>query len=85
MRTTITLEEEILAKLKKRAAESGTTVSRLIEQAVRLLMQAPRGTKRKNAFEVVTFGAGGNFSKLNIDKASSLLEVEDLDRFARRR
>ncbi|MFQ5473768.1 MAG: ribbon-helix-helix protein, CopG family, partial [Dehalococcoidia bacterium] len=30
MRTTITLEDNLLEKLKTRAAESGTTVSRLI-------------------------------------------------------
>lgn len=85
MRTTITLDDRLLARLKKRASESGTSVSRLIEQAIRLLMQAPRVTKRKEGFQVVTFGAGGKFSTLNIDRTSSLLEADDLDRFAPRR
>ena len=85
MRTTITLDDQLLAKLKKRSSESGTSLSRLIEQAIRLLMQAPRTTRRKDAFELVVFGAGGRFSRHNIDKASSLLEADDLDRFARRR
>ena len=85
MRTTITLDDRLLSKLKARASESGTSVSRLIEQAIRLLMQGPRVTKRKGSFELVTFGAGGKFSKLNIDKTSLLLEADDVDRFARRR
>lgn len=85
MRTTISLDDQILAKLKKRAAESGTSVSRLIEQAVRLLMKAPPPTTRQDRFELVTFGAGGRFSRHNIDKTSSLLEADDLARFARRR
>ena len=84
MRTTITLHDQLLAKLKERAAESGTSVSQLIEQAVRLLMQEPRPRKRKESFELVTFGSGGRFSKKNIDKTSSLIEADDVDRFAPR-
>lgn len=85
MRTTITLDDHLLAKLKKRASETGTSVSRLIEQAIRLLMQAPRPTRSKNGFVLVTFGAGGRFSARNIDKTSSLLEAEDVQRFAGRK
>jgi predicted transcriptional regulator len=85
MRTTVTLDDHLFVKLKKRASESGTSVSRLIEQAIQLLMHAPPAARRKEAFEVVTFGAGGRFSTRNIDKTSSLLETDDLDRFARRR
>ena len=85
MRTTITLDDQLLARLKKRAADSGTPVSRLIEQAVRLFMRTPPPAGRKDGFELVTFGAGGQFSRQDIDKTSSLLEADDLDRFARRR
>ena len=85
MRTTITLDDNLLAKLKKRALESGTSVSRLIEQGVQLLMQAPRRTTRTDLFELVTFGAGGRFSKRNIDKTSALFESDDVERFAPRR
>jgi sporulation-control protein spo0M len=84
MRTTITLDDNLLARLKKRASESGTSVSRLIEQAVQLLMQAPRRPRRKSGFKLVTFGAGGRFSRRNIDKTSALLESDDVERFARR-
>ncbi|MGH9897049.1 MAG: ribbon-helix-helix protein, CopG family [bacterium] len=41
MRTTITLDDRLLAQLKKRASESGTSVSRLVEQAIRLLIRTP--------------------------------------------
>ena len=84
MRTTITLDDQLLARMKKRAAQSGTSVSRLIEQAVHLLMRTPPTARRKDGFELVTFGAGGHFSRHNIDKTSSLLEAEDVARFARR-
>jgi predicted transcriptional regulator len=82
MRTTITLDERLMAQLKRRAAEQGTSVSRLIEQAVRLFVRTPRTPPESSVFELITFGAGGRFSRLNIDKTSTLIEADDLDRFA---
>jgi hypothetical protein len=82
MRTTITLDERLMAQLKRRAAEQGTSVSRLIEQAVRLFVRTPRTPAKSSAFELITFGAGGRFSRLNIDKTSALIEADDLERFA---
>jgi hypothetical protein len=85
MRTTITLDDRLLAQLKKRAAESGTSVSRLIEQAVRLLMRTGPAPRRQKRFHLVTFGGGGRFSQQNIDKTSALLEADDVERFQRRK
>jgi len=85
MRTTISLDDRLLEKLKARAAQSGTTVSRLIEQAVRLMMRTPPRGNKGDRFDLVTFGAGGRFSTRNIDKTSSLVEAEDLERFAEQR
>lgn len=82
MRTTITLDERLNAQLKRRAAEQGTSVSKLIEQAVRLFVRSPRTPTASPAFELVTFGKGGRFSQHNIDKTSALLETDDLERFA---
>ena len=85
MRTTITLDDRLLAQLKRRASESGTSVSKLVEQAVRLFVRTPRPSASPESFDLVTFGAGGRFSRENIDKTAALLEAEDLERFASRR
>ena len=82
MRTTITLDERLIAQLKRRAAEQGTSVSRLVEQAVRLFVRAPRTPTTPQVFELVTFGKGGRFSQHNIDKTSALLEADDIQRFS---
>ncbi len=84
MRTTITLDDRLLAQLKRRAAASGTSVSKLVEQAVRLFVRTPRSPAAHKSFELVTFGAGGRFSRLNVDKTSALLEADDLERFRSR-
>lgn len=85
MRTTISLDDRLLAQLKRRASASGTSVSKLIEQAVRLFVRTPRAAPAVESFDLVTYGAGGRFSRQNIDKAAALLEAEDLERFAPRR
>ncbi len=82
MRTTITLDERLISQLKRRAAEQGTSVSRLVEQAVRLFVRSPRTSTAPQAFELVTFGKGGRFARQNIDKTSVLLEADDLERFS---
>ena len=84
MRTTITLEDHLLERLKKRAAESGTSVSGLIERAVRLLLQAS-APQRPGRFDLVTFGEGGRFTTLNVDKTAALLEADDVERFGSQR
>ena len=82
MRTTITLDERLIAQLKRRAAEQGTSVSRLVEQAVQLFVRAPRTPTIPQVFELVTFGKGGRFSQHNIDKTSALLEADDIQHFS---
>jgi hypothetical protein len=81
MRTTITLDERLVSQLKRRAAEQGTSVSKLVEQAVRLFVRTPRMPAESPTFELVTFGAGGRFSRHNIDKSSALIEADDIERF----
>lgn len=85
MRTTITVDDRLMERLKKRAADSGTSVSRIINQAVRLLLQSRPAASSQEPFTLVTFGAGGRFTERNVDKTSALLESDDVDRFGPRR
>ena len=80
MRTAITLDERLLGQPKRQAAESGTPVSRLTERAVRLSIRTPVSTAGEEPFELITLGAGGRFSRHDIDKASALPEAEDMER-----
>jgi hypothetical protein len=82
MRTTITLDDRLMAQLKRRAAEQGTSVSKLVEQAVRLFVRTPRAPAASPTFELVTFGKGGHFTRHSLDKTSALIEADDIARFA---
>jgi hypothetical protein len=50
MRTTVALNDRLLHCAKKRAAEEGTTLSRLIEEALRSHLTARRARVRPFAF-----------------------------------
>lgn len=81
MRTTITIDDEVLEQLKARAAKEGTTVSRLIEDSLRL---AARPRPVSPPFELITFGKGGRFTTLDVDRVSALIEQDDVARHGRR-
>jgi predicted transcriptional regulator len=84
MRTTITMDSRLMDRLKKRAAESDTSVSRLIERAVQILLRE-RPSNPAAHFELVTFGEGGQFTTRNVDKTARLLEEDDIDLFGKAR
>ncbi len=84
MRTTITIDEELLDELKERAAREVTTVSRLIEESIRLAGRPHAVGKAGQRFELITFGKRGLFSSLDVDRGSVLIEQDDVARYARR-
>jgi metal-responsive CopG/Arc/MetJ family transcriptional regulator len=51
MRITINLDDRLIAQLKRRAAEQGTSVSKLVEQAVRRFVRSARTSTAPQAFE----------------------------------
>ncbi|HEX3068646.1 MAG TPA: ribbon-helix-helix protein, CopG family [Thermoanaerobaculia bacterium] len=84
MRTTITIDDEILKQLKARAASEGTTVSRVIENLVRGAAQ-PTAIAAESRFQLVTFGKGGRFTSLDADRIAASQEHKDLVRYVRRK
>ena len=80
--TTITIDDLVFAELQRRAAETGETISRLVEEAVTRTTSPPDATSRpRRPFRLVTFGRGGGFSRYDVNKTSALLEIEDVERF----
>lgn len=55
MRTTVRLDDDLLQRAKVHAAQTGRTLTALIEDALRQVMNTPAGTSRTPEYRVSTF------------------------------
>ena len=75
MRTTVDLDEELLAAARERAAEHRTTLSRLVGDAVKAYLEAAPGPDAE-PFELITEGPpGGRYPSPK--QIGELLAAED--------
>lgn len=78
MRTTLVLDDELLKQAKKRAAERGLTVSEVVNEALRdLLNQRPPAAP---PFVMVTYGGARSRSHHEPSDFATALEDEDRTR-----
>ncbi len=76
MRTTLDIQDQLLIRAKKRAAESRCTLTAVVEDALRLVLQ-PKKKNKDKPFKVITYGGGGVARGFNWDKPlASLYEIE---------
>jgi hypothetical protein len=76
MRTTIRLDDDLLAKAKRAAVERGTTLTAVIEDALRRAL-APSPSARREPFSLPTFRGDGLRPGVDLDDTASLLDVMD--------
>jgi hypothetical protein len=72
MRTTLRLDDALLAEAKRRAIERGTTLTAVIEEALRQALAPPR---RRSARPVVpTYRGSGLQPGVDLDDSADLLD-----------
>jgi hypothetical protein len=76
MRTTVNIDEHLLSEAKKQALESGSTLNRVIEDALRKTLLTKKYIK-KNKVSLVTAGRSGLRHGVNLDDNQSLLDIMD--------
>jgi len=76
MRTTIRLDDDLLRDAKRAAVERGTTLTAVIEDALRRAL-APAGTGRREPFTMLTFHGDGLRPGVDLDDTASLLDLMD--------
>jgi metal-responsive CopG/Arc/MetJ family transcriptional regulator len=57
MKTTLNIDDTVMAELKREAARQGRTMSELVESALRLLLRSQR--KQEKLVPLPTFRSGG--------------------------
>jgi len=73
MRTTIHLPDDLLAQAKRAALESGTTLTAVIEEALRERL-ARRAVQAPPAVRLTTFGGSGPKPGVDLDDSAALLD-----------
>ena len=77
MRTTIDLPDDLFARAKRLAAESGRTLAAVIQDALRESLARRRRPSRPAPLELTTFGDGGLQSGADLDDSAALLDRMD--------
>lgn len=75
MRTTVRLEKELMVSVKRYAAETGRTLTSLIEEALRAFIH--RGRKRparSQSIRLTTFKGRGIREGVDLDNTAALLD-----------
>jgi hypothetical protein len=75
MRTTINLPDELLAQIKKLAVTSRSTITALIEDALREALARRRRTRRHERVILKTYGKQGLLPGVDIDDTASMLDL----------
>lgn len=81
MRTTVVIDDELFRQARKRAAESGVSVSEIVNRALRETFSQKTESGRLPPFRMVTFGRG----QQRVDhSAADLWRAEEDDEIAAR-
>jgi len=85
MRTTVRIPDDLFAEVKKLSAESHTTVTALIEDALRERLSRRRQKSRSKPLRLTTYGEGGLQPGADLDDSSALLDLMELTLDSHRR
>ena len=75
MRTTVRLNERLLVEAKKYAAASGSTLTAVLEAALREKLTRRRAVARTGAVRLKTVKGGGVLPGVDLDDSASLLDL----------
>ena len=76
MRTTISIDDQLLIEVKTVAARSGKTLSAVVEDAIRQSL-ATRGAARAVPLQLLKHDGGGLQPGVDLDDTSALLDLMD--------
>jgi hypothetical protein len=86
MRTTIRLPEDLLRRAKRKAAAEGRTLTALIEDGLRTVVdERPKPAKRRRVVLPVSKATGGLLPGIDLTRLSDIQEMEDLEYVERMR
>ena len=83
MRTTISIDDRLLARAKREAVERGTTLGAVVEDALRMNL-APKDQVAAGVIRLTTVGGRGLQPGVDLDDSAGLLDLMEEDEIAPR-
>jgi hypothetical protein len=74
MRTTLTLDEDVAAKLKTESQRAGRPFREIVNETLRRGLESRRATAQQRAFKVTTRDLGNLKPGLSLDNVAELIE-----------
>jgi len=75
MRTTIRLDDQLFAEVKLLAAESGRTLTAVVEDALREVVSRRKEHAKAEPVRLIRAGLGGLQPRVNLDSNAELLDL----------
>ena len=75
MRTTIRINDDLLKRAKKRAAEEGRTLTSLVEDGLVLVLSKAKAGRRKRIELPISKATGGVLPGIDLNRSTDLEEV----------
>lgn len=79
MRTTIRLDEQLLAETKKYAVATGQSMTAVIEDALRQMLAKPKQLAERPPVYLTTVDGNGLQPGVDLDDSAALLELMETD------
>jgi len=79
MRTTISIDDQLLAEAKETAARSGRTLGAIVEDALRASLTRQRKHRARKPLNLPTFDGGGLQPGVDLDGNAGLLDFMEAD------
>lgn len=83
MRTTISIDQNVLEAVKRRAAREGRSVSAYIARVLDEATKTPDTPIEEPPFRLITAGGGGPFVGVDLDRPRELLVADDERRYGK--
>lgn len=75
MRTTIRLDDQLLTEVKHLAAQTGQTMTGIIEEALRQMLANRQQTTQRPPVELITVSGNGLQPGVDLDDSAALLDL----------
>ena len=75
MRTTIRINDDLLKRAIKQAADEGRTLTSLVEDGLALILSKPKTSRRKRVELPVSKATGGILPGIDLNRSGDLEEV----------